>query len=159
MKYIAAALIAATAQAGAASYASKVCVSNMAGFVLHWWMDDLITGNSSSDSGSYPIDQTRCMDIAGTLNAANLGDFIEVYVHAALGETKTCNSAIIYQASPAVTASFTCTGTTLNFGCSLNGQAYLQELEAAGMYEELYAFAAENNLEYTPAVAPEVVQE
>ena len=129
---------------------------------MDWWIDDLLTATKSTDSGSYPIDQTRCLDIYSTLQGVNEGDFLEAYVHAHLGETKTCNSAIIYQSSPAITASFTCTGTTLNFGCNLNGQAYLQELEAAGMFEELYTFAAENNLEYTPKVAEpeaEVIQE
>jgi len=32
----------------------KICVTNNAGFVLHWWMRDLIQGTQSQDSGSYP---------------------------------------------------------------------------------------------------------
>ena len=155
MKTFAAALLAATAFAaprGAASYANKVCVSNQAGFVMDWWMDDLITGSTSSDSPSYPIDQTKCMDILTTTSGINEGDFLEVYIHAHVGATKTASSAIIYQASPPITASFTCKGTTLNFSCNLNGQNYMEQLESHGMYDELYAFAAWNGLEYTPKV-------
>ncbi len=32
----------------------KICVTNDAGFVLHWWMRDLIQGTQSQDSGPYP---------------------------------------------------------------------------------------------------------
>jgi hypothetical protein len=32
----------------------KICVTNDAGFVLHWWMRDLIQGTQSEDSGPYP---------------------------------------------------------------------------------------------------------
>ena len=146
MRTIAAALFAATAYAGAASVANKICVANQAGFVMDWWMDDLISGTSSADSPSYPIDQTKCMNVA--LNGLAEGDFIEVYIHAHVGATKTASSAIIYQASPAITASFTCKGTTFNFSCNLNGQAYLEQLEMHGMHAELEAFAAEHGIVY-----------
>jgi hypothetical protein len=32
----------------------KICITNDAGFVLHWWMRDLIKGTQSEDSGPYP---------------------------------------------------------------------------------------------------------
>ena len=148
MRTFAAALLTASAYAGSATKASKVCIANQAGFVMDWWFDDLITGTISADSPSYPIDQTKCMDVA--LNGLNEGDFLEVYIHAHVGATKTASSAIIYQSSPAITASFTCKGTTFNYSCTLNGQDYLEQLETHGMFTELEAFAADFGINYTP---------
>ena len=56
MKTIAAALLIAAAQAGAAVPASKICVTNSAGFVLNWYIDDIVTGEKSHETGNYPID-------------------------------------------------------------------------------------------------------
>ena len=147
MKTIAAAILAATAVAadlpmpqGAASMATKVCVANQAGFVMDWWMDDLITGQTSTDSDSYPIDKTKCMDILTTNAGVQEGDFLEIYVHAHLGKTNPCTSAIIYSSTYPITATFTCKGTTLNYHCDLNGQAYMAELEQFGLHEELALF-------------------
>ena len=148
MRTIAAALLAASAYAGSATYANKVCIANQAGFVLDWWVADLITGTNGADSPSYPIDQTKCMDIS--VSGLNEGDFLEVYVHAHVGATKTASSAVIYQSSPAITASYTCKGTTFSFSCNLNGQAYLEQLEMHGMHAELEAFAAAEGITYTP---------
>ena len=52
-----------------------------------------------------------------TISLANLAewDLIETMVHADAGVTKNGDTAIIYHASPAITATFTCNGTTLNF--------------------------------------------
>ena len=123
MKTIAAAAsLFSVSQAAAAVPASKVCVTNSGGYDLKWWFDDLITGITSPDSGAYPIDKTRCMDVAGSLYDLNQGDLIEVMVHAVAGVTKSADTAIFYQASPAVTQTFTCNGTTLNFTCILNGE-------------------------------------
>ncbi len=56
MKSIATAALATCAYAGAAIRANKVCVANMGGYDLNWWVQDLISGNTSTNSGSYPID-------------------------------------------------------------------------------------------------------
>merc|ERR1712166_1177108 len=114
---IASALLASVANAGAAVQASKACVQNNGGYVLHWWYEDLNSGNESEDSGTYPIDQVRCMDI--DIEGLNTGDFIEVYVHADAGVTKTAENPIIYEPTGPV-VSFTCNGTTLSFHCKLN---------------------------------------
>ena len=66
MKSFIACAIATSAYAGAAIRANKVCVENMGGYDLNWWVDDLITGNQSANSGSYPIDQVRCNTIVIT---------------------------------------------------------------------------------------------
>ena len=63
MKSFIAALLAASVSAGAAVKGTKVCVSNFAGFDLHFHMTDLNTGASSAESDNYPIDKTKCMDI------------------------------------------------------------------------------------------------
>ena len=80
------ALLAAVTNATGAIPASKVCVTNIGGYDLKWWFDDLLTGKLSTESGTYPIDQTRCMtvDIDGMAD----GDIVEVYVHAIAGVTK-----------------------------------------------------------------------
>ena len=117
----AATTFATCASAGAAVHASRVCVANMGGYDLNWWIDDLITGDESNNSGSYPIDQMRCNDIAnyGLYGLAE-GDFLNVMVHAVLGVTKSADTAVIFQSEPAFTVTFTCRGTTLNFECKLN---------------------------------------
>ena len=40
----------------AAVQADRVCVTNMAGFVMSYYFTDLITGYSSPNTGTYPID-------------------------------------------------------------------------------------------------------
>ena len=121
MKFVS--LLAASVFAGAAIPASKVCVANMGGYDLNWWLDDLISGNESANSGSYPIDQMRCNEIS--IEGLQEGDFIELMVHAVAGVTKAADSAIIYN-SGAGTVTYTCRGTTLSFQCTLNGENTLQ---------------------------------
>ena len=150
MRVFASALIAATASAGAAVYGSTVCVSNLAGFDLHWWMQDLNSGYLSADSTSYPIDKTKCMSVA--MYGLKDGDFIETYIHADGGVTQMVDSAVIYQSSPAITVSYTCTGATLTYSCKLNGEAYLSELANAGMLEDIPVFAKALGLEDQTAI-------
>ena len=145
MKSFVPALLAATAAAGPAVYGTTVCISNMAGFDLHWWMMDLNNGNASASSDNYPIDKTRCMSIS--ISGENVGDFIETYVHADGGVTQNVDTPIIYQASPPITVSYSCTGATLTYSCKLNGEMYLTELQNAGMHEEVQLFATALGLE------------
>jgi hypothetical protein len=35
---------------------SRICVTNDAGFVLHWYIHDINTNENGQDSGNYPID-------------------------------------------------------------------------------------------------------
>ena len=94
MKSITSAAIATCAYAGAAIRANKICVANLGGYNLNWWVEDLITGNLSGNSGTYPIDQVRCNEIL--IKDLNEGDFLELYVHAVAGVTKSGDTAIIY---------------------------------------------------------------
>jgi len=98
---------------------ARICIANQAGFVLHWELQDILTQKLSADSGYYPIDQTRCMsltDIPGVVD----GDVIMCHVHAVLGESQFCTSAVRLSNATSVAATFTCSGTTLGFACSLN---------------------------------------
>ncbi len=90
-----------------------------------------MTGNLGNNSGSYPIAQVRCQDIS--VDGLQEGDLLEVYVHAVLGVTKSADTALIYHASPAITASYHCNGTTLSFSCILDGNALAAEYQAAGL--------------------------
>ena len=121
MKTIAATLLIAAAQAGAAIPASKICVTNSAGFVLKWYIDDIVTGEKSAETDHYPIDQTQCHSVSELLPDVSENEIIETYVKAIWGTTNTVSSAIVYHAD-APTVTFTCTGTTLNFSCNANGQ-------------------------------------
>ena len=133
--FIASALVAGLASAGAAVHGSKVCVANSAGFDLHWWNTDLNLGESGPTSKNYPIDQTVCQAIA--VPGISDGDFVETYIHADGGTTQAVDSAIIYQSSPAITVTYTCTGATLTYNCRLNGEAYLQQLKDLEMWDAL----------------------
>ena len=146
MKSFIAALLAASVSAAPAVYGNQVCVTNSAGFDLHWWMQDLNSGYLSADSQSYPIDKTRCMPIA--IMNLQASDFIETYVHADGGVTQSVDAAIIYLASPSITVSYTCTGATLTYNCRLNGEAYLTALADAGMTEAIPEFATALGLEH-----------
>ena len=46
---------------------SKVCITNAAGFVLHFDLKDMDTDDVSPDSGNYPIDQTKCLSLNGKI--------------------------------------------------------------------------------------------
>ena len=100
---------------------SKVCVTNNAGFVLHWEIDDLLNDAKSADSGSYPIDQTRCLGVEDTVPHVADGDVLMCRVHADGGVSHACNRAVIFSNATNEVATFTCTGTTLDYSCTLDG--------------------------------------
>ena len=121
MKTFAAALLFLGAQAGPAVHSSEVCVTNSAGFVMDFYFNDLVTGEKSSATDRYPIDQTKCVHISKVLGDVKEGDLIMTYVKAIAGTTNSVSTAVVYDASaPAIT--FTCTGTTLNYSCPMNGE-------------------------------------
>ena len=63
MKTIAAALLAAVAQAGASTPASEVCIANDAGFLMQFHLKDIDTGVVSESSERYNHYKTSCMKI------------------------------------------------------------------------------------------------
>merc|ERR1712151_672144 len=90
MKTFAAALFVVAAQAG------EICVANEAGFVLKWFLDDIVTGEKSAETDHYPIDQTKCASVVSMLADVKENDVIQPYVDAVWGETQSTSSAIIY---------------------------------------------------------------
>ena len=100
--------------------ASEVCVNNSAGFVLNFYLDDLVSGDKSASTENYPIDQYKCLSVADALPETKKGDIIMTYVKAIAGVTNSVETAIEYD-STAQTATFTCKGTTLSYSCELNG--------------------------------------
>jgi hypothetical protein len=74
-------------------------------------------GASTSNSGSYPIDQVRCVPL-NTAAGAALKDVFKVVVHADGGDTNQADRTVQY-ADNDITATFECTGTTLDFACHL----------------------------------------
>ena len=54
--FISTAMLSAVTLASGAIPANKVCVSNMGGYDLYFWFEDLITGSASAHSSTYPID-------------------------------------------------------------------------------------------------------
>ena len=119
------AALAASASAHSAVTASRVCVSNMGGYDLNWWMLDILTGNESNRSDTYPIDKTKCMDIS--VQGLEEGHLLEVYVHAVLGATKTTDTPIIYSSTSGITISYHCNGTTFTFDCIMDGNSVATE--------------------------------
>ena len=67
------------------------------------------------------------MDVS--IVSPNNGDYVEIWVHAIFGRTILTSDNIVYQTSPASTATFTCNGTTLIFHCDLNGIEYSEQAE------------------------------
>lgn len=118
MKLLFASLFSALALANTPVSGSKACVTNSAGFVLHWWYEDLNNQTESPYSDNYPIDQTKCMDI--DIQNMHEGDYIIVNVHADLGLTKEADTPIIYDSTGPV-LTYVCTGATLTFNCRLEG--------------------------------------
>merc|ERR1719223_1593030 len=98
---------------------------------------DIIHSVEDTHSDNYAAGHLRCMgiDIYGTEE----GDYLNIMVHAEAGVTKASDTAIIYnpQAAP---ATFTCTGSTMNFRCRLNG-SYAMDFDPMAdediTYEEL----------------------
>ena len=96
----------------------RICVTNSAGFVLHFDMKDLDSDELSPDSGDYPIDQTKCQPLDDIAHISD-SDLILCRVHAVAGETKFCEDAVKYKVNSSETATFVCEGTTLDYSCKL----------------------------------------
>ena len=104
---------------GAATYANKICIINDAAFRMYFNLQDLRTGQYSSDTSSYDIDKYKCMMIADAFPGnLNEGDYIFAYVHAQAGSTKSVDTPVLYS-STATTATYNCRGATLTYSCDL----------------------------------------
>ena len=121
MKISQAALLMTTVASSPAIPANEVCISNMAGFVMNWDMTDLVNGEKSANSGNYDIDQTKCMKLEDIAHITE-HDLVMPHVHADGGLTHEVSSALIFVKSRTGSVTFSCTGTTLDYSCKLNGQ-------------------------------------
>lgn len=99
---------------------SKVCVTNSAGFVLHWEARDLLSDTKGPDSGRYPIDQTRCMGLDGIANIED-GHPVMAQIHAVAGVSHDVDKAVMYSSTSEYSATYTCSGATLTYSCKLAG--------------------------------------
>jgi len=94
-------------------------------------MRDLITDVTGPDSGSYPIDQTRCLfirSIAGVLD----GHPILATVHAKAGESHDVDKAVLYRHDSPYSVTYDCRGTTLVYHCRLTAFELLPALSGDG---------------------------
>ena len=134
-KYLAA--IALVTAGDKANRAKRVCVNNNAAFNLHWKFVNQNSGNESPDSGSYPINQSRCLDITNVPNVNN-GDFLNVKVSAIAGLTKNLDTGVIYDPN-AGTAVYQCSGATLTYSCKLQtpGLMTMPAAPAAMSFDQL----------------------
>uniref|UniRef100_A0A7S4LQP4 Uncharacterized protein n=1 Tax=Oxyrrhis marina TaxID=2969 RepID=A0A7S4LQP4_OXYMA len=98
----------------------KICVTNSAGFVLHWTAKDVLTDNQGEDSGKYPIDQTRCQDLTAIPDIQD-GHPVLPTIHAVLGVSHDGDKAVVFNSTSDESATYTCTGATLTYSCKLNG--------------------------------------
>ena len=78
---------------------------------------DTRTGGATPSSGTYPINQQRCVDL-GAAAGAEIGDAFKVVVHAVLGKTNMADRVVAYEDN-GLTATYRCHGTTLDYACKL----------------------------------------
>lgn len=95
----------------------KIACTNNAGFVMKFEVHTT-TGLQTGDSGNYPIDQTRVIDL-GNLGIAE-GTEIFPVVHAILGKTNSGEPHVFYSTNGQV-ATYEVRGSTLNYSVNLIG--------------------------------------
>jgi hypothetical protein len=94
----------------------KIACVNDAGFVM--WFQAVCSGGSSNGTDTYPIDQTRVIDLAETPFREGVEFWPEV--HAILGKTQSAGEHIQF-ALNGQTATYEVRGTTLNYSIKLIG--------------------------------------
>lgn len=93
----------------------KIACVNNAGFVM--WFQAVTAGGTSDPTDSYPIDQTRVIDLASTPFREGLEFWPEV--HAILGKTRS-GEHIVFRLN-GQTATYDVRGTTFNYSITLIG--------------------------------------
>ena len=89
-------MLAALAMANTPQKGSGACIKDSAAMNINWWFEDVnLSDRESSKSGSYPVLQTRCMEVS-SIDGVVEGHYISVVVHATLGKTETADTDIIY---------------------------------------------------------------
>ena len=110
--------------ASTTQYVNTICVANSAGFDLYFDVHDKTNGNHTKTSSSYPIDQTKCMCLAASdscwiIDDLAAGDELKPKVFADGGTDEYGNTAVYFSPNGG-TATYTVTGTTLDFSVKLN---------------------------------------
>jgi hypothetical protein len=98
----------------------KIACSNNAGFVMSFtvaYIDEDGNTLTYGDSGNYPINQTRTIDLKGSGIAP--GTFIWPIVNAVWGLTQEAHRKVRYSEDGNV-ATYDVSGTTLNYNITLN---------------------------------------
>jgi hypothetical protein len=99
------------------------CVNN-AGFVMSFGLEILDMNTlrpliiENLDSGNYPIDQTRSIDLSTT--GIEEGTIVRPQVRAVWGDTNLGDRYVVYAAN-GQTATYEVSGTTLNYSVKLIG--------------------------------------
>ncbi|HTV45432.1 MAG TPA: hypothetical protein VMF05_08955 [Stellaceae bacterium] len=94
----------------------KIACTNNAGFVM--WFQAVTTGGTSNGTDTYPIDQTRVIDLGSTPFREGVEFWPEV--HAILGKTQSADQHIVFKMN-GQTATYEVRGTTLNYSINLIG--------------------------------------
>ena len=89
----------------------------MGGFAMKWQFKNEKTDEKSDFTRTYPISESKCMDIKEFMPNAKDGDVITTLVSAKWGDTNPTEHKTIYKADADSKTTFKCTGTTLNFEC------------------------------------------
>merc|ERR1712224_1035767 len=89
-----------------------------AAFVLKWQHVNCPALLESAETSGFPVDQSRCMEIKDSISATKEGDPIRVRSHAVAGVHHVLDPALRYVPNSNA-ATFECSGTTLEYGCSL----------------------------------------
>jgi hypothetical protein len=105
--------------------ASKICLLNHGGYVMHYDAQNPRTGDWMGHSKDYPIDKTVCTDLA-SLEDSKEGDTFNVVAHADGGKDADADRSVVFKAD-APTVTFECTGTTMSIKCkALAGAEWIE---------------------------------
>merc|ERR1711907_40062 len=97
--------------------ASSVCVYNDAAFVLKWHLEDVDSKSASPESNSYPVWQTKCLQVSSIPNVTQGASVVPV-VKAIWGKEIILGQPALYDTVNASVINYICKGTTLDFNCA-----------------------------------------
>lgn len=107
---------------------SRVCVSNNGGYSLKWNYHNCPTHAVSSQTPSFPIDQSRCMDVTQVWPDAVEGQILRVSTEAIAGLHEIIDPPLRY-VPDSNAAGFQCSGTTLDYKCNFLSVAPIDPAE------------------------------
>lgn len=96
---------------------SQVCFSNNGGYALKWQYHNCPTHGVSAQTPSFPIDQSRCMDVLSVWPDAKEGQLLRVASEAVAGLHEIIDPPLRFVPNSNA-AGFQCSGTTLDYRCN-----------------------------------------